>query len=586
MTKSNFFTGIDPEDAFLDSSNMPDFDAHALEGRIIKALSRREVYTIGIIFTGIIFVFIYKLVSLQIINTEQYMQQAIDNKLSRPILFAERGIIKDRFGQELAWNTPQETQTKQGMIERLSTYSLREYTNKAGMAHILGFVSYPEQDAQGNWWRPDFIAHTGVEKSFDAILRGQNGNRLIEKDALQNIVSSGAIIEPINGKTLTLSIDSRMTEKLFNAIKEGADTAGFVGGAGIIMDVDTGEIIALTSYPEYDPNILTDANDSVRIAQYSSDSRKPFLNRVVQGSYTPGSIIKPYIGAVALEEGIITEYTKILSTGILKVPNPYYPGRFSTFRDWRMGLGWLDIREAIKMSSSIFFYVIGGGFEERDGLGIEKISKWASMFGFGKKTGIALSGERVGVIPTPQWKKSVFGEDKEWNLGNTYHSAIGQYGWLVTPVQAVKYIAGIANGGKLYRPVLTLITKDPTYEQVPIQDKNLAIVREGMRLAVQGGTAQALSIPGISIAAKTGTAQLGRNNEYMNSWVVGFWPFDSGYGKQTKKPKYAFAVVLEKAPAETLRGAAPAMRQFFTWLVKEHGDDYAIGRYPQKDTSK
>jgi len=580
----DFFAGVDPEDAFLDSSNLPGFDATAAEGRIIKALSIREVYSIGAIFTLILVLFSYQLFSLQIINGDKYTALAENNRLFRPILFAQRGVITDRLGRELAWNAPQEELSKQ--TNYLGTYSLRKYTETIGLAHLLGFVSYPEVDTAGNWWRPNFIPSGGIEQSFDSLLKGKNGNKLIEIDALQKVISSGSIVPPINGENIRLSIDSKITEKLHEAIRDGARIAGFTGGAGVIVDVHTGEVLAITSYPEYKSNILTDAADRKTIAAYSTSAGKPFLNRAVQGTYTPGSIIKPYMGAVALEEGIITEHTKILSTGVLKIPNPYYPGKFSTFRDWRTGFGWLDIREAIKMSSSIFFYVVGGGFEQQEGLGIAKISSWARIFGFGIKTGITLPGEKSGLVPTPQWKKEAFGEDQQWNLGNTYHSAIGQYGWLVTPIQAAKYIASIANGGKLYNPVLIknknhlvlgalseLGSRTTKFVQVPIQDKNFQIIREGMRNGARNGTAQALNVSGVKIAAKTGTAQLGRNNEHMNSWVVGFWPYED--------PQFAFAVVLEKAPADTLRGAAPAMRQFFTWLAKEHADDYAIGQYPQ-----
>jgi penicillin-binding protein 2 len=561
-----FFEGVDPEEAFLDSSNLPGFNSSAMEGRLVRALSGREVYTIGILLVLILAVFLYQLFSLQIIGASHYTQLARDNRLAKPILFAERGIITDRAGRELAWNEPLEGSNAS---DQSTVYSLRKYTLTPGMAHLLGYVSYPETDESGHWWRTNFIPHGGVEQSFDALLRGKNGNKLIEVDATQQVVSSGAIVRPIDGETLQLSIDASVTEQLFTSIKDGATIAGFVGGAGVIIDVSTGEVIAITSYPEYDSNVLTDAADRDTIVRYSNDAGKPFLNRSVQGTYTPGSIVKPYIGSVALEEGVITEYTKILSTGVLKVPNPYYPGQFSTFRDWRTGFGFLDIREAIKMSSSIFFYVIGGGFESQKGIGIEKISLWAERFGLGQKTGIALPGEKEGLVPTPEWKREIF--DAEWNLGNTYHSSIGQYGWLVTPIQAAKYIASIANGGTLHSP---LLVADSVGESVivPIQDKNLQIIREGMHRGAQSGTAQALNVKGITIAAKTGTAQLGINNEHMNSWVVGFWPYED--------PKYAFAVVLEKAPADTLRGAAPAMRPFFEWLVQEHGDDYAVGQYP------
>ncbi len=565
---NNFFTDIDPEDTFLDSSNLPGFDQSSVEGKIVKSLSSKEVYTIGIIFTLILIVFISKLFSLQVLNSEHYYQLSQNNRLYKPVLFAERGIITDRLGRELVWNEPQEHSSGHDR----STYSLRKYTDLPGLSHLLGFVSYPERDSAGNWWRTNFIPSGGVEQSFDHLLRGVNGHQLIEIDASQNIVSSGATVHPINGETLILSIDAEMTSKLHNSIKNGVNIAGFVAGAGVIMDVNNGEILAITSYPEYNLNTLTDGSDRNAIANYSSDYRKPFLNRPVQGLYAPGSIIKPYMAVAALEEGIITEYTKILSTGVLKIPNRYHPGQYSTFRDWYTGFGLLNIYEAMKMSSSIFFYVIGGGFESQKGLGIDKIYTWAGRFGFGRKTGIALPGEESGVVPNPQWKKDTFGEDAEWNLGNTYHSAIGQYGWLVTPVQSVKYIASVANGAILHSPILKLGATSTT-TLVPIQDKNLQIVREGMRSATVSGTARALNIPGIDISSKTGTAQIGSNNEYMNSWIVGFWPYD--------EPRFAFAVVLERSPADTLRGAAPAMHPFFNWIASEHSNDYAIGKYPK-----
>ncbi|MCD5384419.1 MAG: hypothetical protein LRZ97_00715, partial [Candidatus Pacebacteria bacterium] len=562
----NFFDGVNPEDAFLDSSNLLGFNTEASEGKLAKALSPREVYIVGILFLIILIIFTIQLLALQVLQTDKYSQLSKNNILSKSIIFAERGVIIDRFGRELVWNEPQVNNNDENKI--LTSYSLRKYTNNDGVSHLLGYVSYPVEDKSGRWWRTNFIPNTGAELSFDNILRGTNGYKLIEVNAVGDVISSGSIIAPVNGTNLTLSIDIDINEQLHDAIKNGVRIAGFKGGAGVIIDIQTGEVVAITSYPEYDSNTLSDGSDRETISAYNTNESKPFLNRTVQGSYTPGSIIKPYIGAVALEEGIITEYTKLLSTGVLKVPNKYNPGQFSTFRDWRSGLGWLNIRESIKMSSSIFFYIIGGGHDTQHGLGITKISQWAEIFGFGKITGIKLPEESSGLVPTPEWQKETFGEDSVWRLGNTYHSAIGQYGWLVTPIQAAQYISSVANGGILNSPILEL-NKKGNSRKIPIKPYNLQVIREGMRRGAISGTAQALNTQGITIAAKTGTAQLGRNNEYMNSWVVGFWPYD--------EPRYAFAVVLEEAKADTLRGAAPAMRPFFEWLVREHGADYAIG---------
>lgn len=567
---NDFYAGVDPEEVFLDSSLVPQFAHDAFEGRIVRGLSSWEVRFVGIIFSALLCIFGYKLFSLQVLSGATYAKISEENTLIHSVLFAKRGLITDRNGVELAWNE-YATSTATDTHPTTETYASRRYISDSGLAHLLGFVNYPEYDTAGRWWRTEFAPQGGVEESYDGTLAGVNGSTLIERSALGEVVSSGKVIPPIDGKTVRLSIDSELNTQLFTAIANGARRNRFGGGAGVIIDVHTGEVLALTSYPEVDNNILTEGIDHERIAAYNTASNKPFLNRAIQGTYTPGSIIKPFIGSAALHEGVISPEKKLLSTGVLKVPNPYSPGKYTAFRDWTTTIGWVDMRDAIKMSSSIYFYIVGGGYGEQRGLGISKIDAWAQRFGFGQTTGIALSGEKSGLVPTPEWQKEVFGQDTEWTLGNTYHTSIGQYGWLVTPIQAGRYIASVANGGTLYTPHL-VANEAPVATEVGISTEALAVVREGMRRGAQSGTARALNVPGISIAAKTGTAQLGVHNEYMNSWVVGFWPYED--------PQFAFAVVLEKAPAETLIGAAPAMSHFFSWLVSKHGDDYAAGVYP------
>jgi penicillin-binding protein 2 len=273
--------------------------------------------------------------------------------------------------------------------------------------------------------------------------------------------------------------------------------------------------------------------------------------------------VKPIFAAAALNEQIISPDTQILSTGKITIPNPYNPTHPSIFRDWTVH-GLIDMRTAIAVSSDEYFYTIGGGYGGQKGLGISKIDEYAQRFGLGTTTGISLSGEQGGVIPTPAWKATVFPDDP-WRIGDTYHTAIGQYGFQITPLQAVRFIAAIANGGKLLEPKL-VASSTPSYTSVGVPDSYLQIVREGMRMAVTSprpdATVKALNIAGIQIAAKTGTAQIGAHNEWMNSWSVGFWPADH--------PRYAYAVVLERAKAGTASGAAPAMQPFFEWLIVNH----------------
>ena len=444
-----------------------------------------------------------------------------------------------------------------------STYALRKYTSRPGMSHILGFVQYPKADAHGDWWREEYSGVSGLELAYDSRLAGKNGSRMIESDALGTVERENIVSPAVHGEDMHLSIDSDVQSQLNLILAKHAEEMGFKGGAAVIMDVRTGELLALTSFPEYNNQAFTDGNKDV-VRTVSQSARSPMLNRAVGGLYTPGSIVKPVFAIAALQEGIISADKGILSTGRITIPNPYNPDQPSIFRDWTVH-GWVDMRTAIAVSSDEYFYTIGGGFAGQKGLGISKIDQYSRLFGMSERTGIDLKGEVEGVIPTPQWKEQIFGVDDPWRIGDTYHTAIGQFGFQITPLQAVRFTAAIANGGKLLKPQL-IASSSPEFRQIDIPTAYFKVAQEGMRMAVisdrPDATVKALNVPGMKISAKTGTAQLGSHSEYMNSWSIGFWPSDN--------PKYAYAVVLEKAPAHTASGAAPGLQPFFYWLMREH----------------
>jgi len=197
------------------------------------------------------------------------------------------------------------------------------------------------------------------------------------------------------------------------------------------------------------------------------------------------------------------------------------------------------------VSSDVYFYQVGGGFKDQEGLGIDRLKKWYSMFGYDTKTDINLDGEVTGFVPTQEWKEETF--DEEWRVGNTYHTAIGQFAMQVTPIAALRAVSALANGGMLLTP--TLEKGAPvTGTTLDVDPYALQVAREGMRDAVHAeyGSAKGLNLPFAEIAAKTGTAQIGTEKKYVNNWVVGFWPYN--------KPKYAFVVVMEKGPQDNLTG--------------------------------
>lgn len=566
---------IAPEEIFLDSTNLPEHNAEQFEGRVVRPVSPRAIFSVGVMFTLVTLGFGYRAFTLQIAHGETYAAVSRENTLDRSVIFATRGVVYDRTGRELAWNeaapialsiasSTAATSTEHEIATNGSMYALRKYTTMPGMAHILGFLQYPKADAKGEWWREEYSGVSGVELSYDHLLRGENGSRMVETDALGSIERQNIITPPKNGTDLTLSIDADVQSKLHSVLHAHSQKQGFQGGAAVIMDVQTGELLALTSFPEYDNAAFTDGNNAV-VRATSIHPRSPLLNRAVSGLYTPGSILKPIFAAAALNEGIISPEKEIHSTGKLVLPNPYDPSNPSIFRDWTVH-GWVDMRTAIAVSSDEYFYVIGGGFGGQKGLGIAKIDEYSRRFGLASTTGIALRGELAGVIPTPEWKEEIFGADDPWRIGNTYHTAIGQFGFQITPLEAVRFTAAIANGGKLLTPQLLASSTPEITGDVGIPDDILQVAREGMRMAVTSSrsdaTVKSLYIGGIQIAAKTGTAQLGSRNEYMNSWSVGYWPADN--------PRFAYAVVLEKAPAGTNSGAAPGLLPFFQWLVEEH----------------
>lgn len=532
-----------PDEIFLDASNLPDFDHARLEGRLEKPLSKGNHTVLSVSAFLLLAMLFVKAFFLGVVDGHAYKEQSERNRLRPEVIFAERGAVTDRNGIVLISNVPGE-----------DGFPLREYRHP-GFAHLLGYVSYPKKDSKGNYYETEIEGVGGIEAAFDNRLRGENGTLLVEENALGEEASKGTVVPASNGETLILSIDARAQEAFAAAIEEVAELADYQGGAGVLLDVGTGEVHALASYPEYNPNILSRGTPSEVIQGYLDDTRRPYLDRAVSGLYTPGSIIKPLIAAGAYADGIISPETEIVSTGALTIPNPYDPENPTIFRDWKAH-GATDMREAIAVSSDVYFYTIGGGFEGQKGLGIERLAYWYRAFGLESVTGIELPGEVTGFVPTPKWKKETF--DEEWRIGNTYHTSIGQYAMQITALEAVRAIAAIANGGKLVSPS---VLKGGTLggETVAISPQALAIAREGMRLGVTEGTSAAFNAYSfVEVAAKTGTAELGFENEYRNSWIVGFFPYES--------PKYAFALVMEKGHAGNTTGGVFAMSRVFEAL--------------------
>lgn len=539
---------IDPDEIFLDAHNSPSFNKDQFEGRIEKSVSEKSI---AILSLGIFLIFIfliYELFSIQVVKGEEFKELSESNRLRHSILFATRGNITDRNNNLVVWNEPQ----AEG-----DDFPKRVYTEKAGHSSILGYIKYPQKDKKGFYYEFDYKGVDGAEFLFDDILSGENGKRIIETDALAEKISENTIEYPVQGESVALSIDSDVQEKLYFSIEEIVNQVGFTGGGGVIMDIHTGEILALATYPEIDSMKMTNG-DKDYLAEVNQDKRNPFLNRITQGLYTPGSIVKPYLALAALNEDVIDQYTNIVSTGELEVPNPYDPSNPTFFSDWKAH-GSVDVRKALAVSSNIYFYVVGGGYKDIDGVGITKIEEYMRKFGFGEPVNGEVTSELSGTIPNPEWKAKNFDGDI-WRLGDTYFTSIGQYGFQTTPIQAVRAVSAIANGGKVINPKIQKDSPVSVLREIDdVDQKYFEIVREGMRQAVTDGTASGLNIPGVSIAAKTGTAELGVSKANVNSWTTGFFPYEN--------PKYAFVVVMEKGSRSNFIGGVAVARQLFDWMA-------------------
>ena len=556
---------IHADEVFMDGRNMPGFDMHQMEGVIEKSISETALDVLAVVVVGIMIIFTIRSGYLQIIKGDEYFAKSENNRLQETPLFAERGVIYDRNQTELSWNVP--------ALDPTNPFLERDYIHKPGFSHLIGYVGYPTRDASGVFWRESIVGKEGIEKIKNKELAGINGRKLLELNVNGEVTNENMGSSAIPGSNITLTIDAGIQSELYSAIADQAKNLGFVGGAGTIVNIHTGEIIALVTYPEYDMHVLSRGTDKEAIQKYYTDSRKPFLNRALSGLYTPGSIVKPYMAIAALQEKLITPDTTVYSSGQIEIPNRYDKDRPQIFRDWKEGgHGTVNVYTAIAESVNTFFYAIGGGWRGQQGLGIDRINEYMNKFKIAEPVITELSKGKKGTIPSQAWKVKNFKEGA-WRLGDTYNSSIGQFGFQVGILPVARAVGAIANNGVLIEPyVISGGQKDfSQFEKISGIDKqNYDIMRRAMRETVLRGTAQSMNLPYVHVAAKTGTAQVGANRQYMNSWTTGFFPYED--------PQYAFTVVMEQGPKTNVTGASSVMRRLFEWMYTNNPEYVGLSK--------
>jgi penicillin-binding protein 2 len=435
----------------------------------------------------------------------------------------------------------------------------RQYFSEFSLAHILGWLGeVSEEDIiKNNYNYHDRIGKAGLEFGYESILKGENGVKQVEVDALYHEKNVISLTEAQDGADLVLTLDAKAQEKLTEIMKSNAAGYGLPKMAAVILDPRDGGVVALNSLPTYDSNIFTTVLNKDDYNKIISDANRPLLNRVLDGTYPLGSVFKLVVGAAALQEKLIDTKFTVLSTGGILIGDSFYP-------DWRAaGHGLTNIYWALADSVNSFFYTIGGGNNKwlDIGLGVDKIVDYARKFGLSKLTKIDLPGEVEGFLPSKEWKEKTFGE--RWYLGDTYNLSIGQGYLLATPLQAVQLVVYFANRGLVYQPHFlkeikrgdqTEIYQPSVALQNIISADNLEVIRAGMREAVTKGTAQSLQSVPVKVAGKTGTAQFNRNKP-AHSWFASFAPYDD--------PKIAMVVLVEEGGDSGV--AVKITREFMEW---------------------
>ena len=575
------------------------------------------------------FLILSRLWYLQVIDTDNLMDQSENNRLRFVPVAAPRGAILDRNGKVLVSNTPsfsvavipKDVKDKEQLVGNLARYlkldskdieekwdkgqgrakyyplvvasgitrdqmefleenrlalsgvniemkPVRAYPNGQLASHLLGYLGEISEDELGaerykEYNAGDYTGKSGIEKSWENFLHGTDGGRQIEVDARGRFLRTVEETNSNVGNSVVLTIDLTLQ-------KVAEEAFGDRAGAAVVMDVNSGEVLAFASNPGFDPALFTGRLPPDKWKEYLDDPRHPLENKALKGMYPPGSTFKIITALAGLEEGLIDAHTGVECPGYYKFGN-------STFKCWdKKGHGHVELKKALRESCDVYFYKLA----ER--LGVNRIAKYAKLFGLGAPLGIGLDNEKGGVIPTEQWKLKRFG--KKWFQGETLSVGIGQGYVLTTPVQLASMIATVANEGTVYQPHLVrrIIDSDgKVLKEFPpqvigrtgIKPENYRLVKDGLFAVVNEphGTGGLARLSEVKVAGKTGSAQVVKLRDSKgqvpyqfrdHALFVAFAPYE--------KPEIAIAVIVEHAEHGG-SAAAPIAGKLFRAYFEEKG---------------
>ncbi len=578
---------------------------HLYESQLFinRSIAAAIIVTLMLLLLGV------RMVYLQVVSHEHYTTLSKDNRVKLQPLPPTRGLIYDRNGVILAQNlpaysleiTPEKVESLEQTIEQLALILpiseedrrrfkklrrqrrrfdsipirvrlndeevarfavnqhlfpgvdvkaklLRDYPLGEHTAHLLGYVGrINQQELQlidtSNYSGTSHIGKNGVEKTYESLLHGKVGLQQVEVNAKGRTLRVLQEQPPIPGQDLQLSIDIQLQQTALKALGE-------FNGAVAAIEIETGGVLALVSKPGYDPNLFVEGISSKAYRALQKSPDKPLFNRAIRGQYPPGSTVKPFIGLAGLESGVVHFRQKNYCPGYYQLP-----GKEHKYRDWKKtGHGVTDMHKAIVQSCDVYYYELART------LGIDRLHGFLSNFGFGSKSGIDLTGESTGLLPSRAWKRRT--RRAPWYPGETLIIGIGQGYFLATPLQLAVATATLANGGKRIRPrvVSSIRHGDGSQEElIPIVSQitqnnplHWQQITQAMTDVVQGprGTARRIRNKKYRIAGKTGTAQVfsvGQDEEYDEKTVakrkrdhalfIAFAP--------AEMPKIAVAVIVE-----------------------------------------
>ena len=486
----------------------------------------------------------------------------------------------------------------------ISVKPVRQYTSGSLAAHILGYASQISAEEyatrKDTYSQNDIIGKTGIEYVFEEYLKGKNGTKQIDMSVDGTTTAEYISEEAIAGSDIVLTIDAnlqRVTEEALAANIQKIASGGFgqrfdaKAGACVVMNVNSGEILAMASYPTYNPEDFVGGISTENWNKYNNDDAHPLVNKAVQNSYSPGSTFKMITAIAGLQSGVINTNTIINDTGRYTKYRDFQPVCWY-YTDYHRGHGRLNVSGAIEKSCNYFFY------ETADRMGIDTLAKFAKYFGLGTKTGIELPSETSGSVASPETKAKLHPNDSSWYAADTLQAAIGQNDNSFSPVQMARYISMLANGGHRINPTVVktirksdgseasreevenfvnkkLGIEEEQIEDMQIDKKNLDAVLAGMESVTQdsSGTAYVrFKDFGISVGGKTGSAE---TTGGVNAWFVGFAPFEN--------PEIAIVVIVENGghgnyTAEVVRDI---MQEYFGMNMQTVEEDMTAEPYVQ-----